>query len=99
MKLKLMKRNIIYYPPNHLAWNVGNETSIRVGLDPWLGSGIQHILPPNIREHLEDQGILYLNQVADPSQTSLWRQGWMTGNMLGLLAQEIPEWDRFTQAL
>lgn len=60
---------------DHLAWNVGDGTSVRIGLDPGLRSGIQHILPPNIRERLEEQGIQYLNQVADPGHSTIWRQG------------------------
>lgn len=60
---------------------------------------MQHLLSPNIRAHLEVQGYLHLNQIIDPIHTTIWRQGWLSRNMLGLLAQEILEWVRFTQAL
>lgn len=62
----------------NLAWHVGNGTSVRVGLDPWPGSDIQHLLPPNIRAHLEAQGYLHLDQIVDPAQTTIWRQGWLS---------------------
>lgn len=30
---------------DHLAWKVGDGSLVWIGLDPWLGSGQQHILP------------------------------------------------------
>lgn len=83
----------------HLAWNVGDGNSVRIGLDPWLGNGLQHLLPQNIREHLAEQGILHLNQVTDPRGTTIWRQAWMSGHMLWFPKQDIPMWEEYIGAL
>ena len=68
-------------------------------MDPWLGSGLQHILAPHIQEHLEGQGVLFLNQIVDPNHMTIWRHAWRTGAELGLPAEDIPEWDRFGRRL
>jgi hypothetical protein len=31
-----------------LAWRVGKGTKVRLGSDPWLGSGANHTLPPDL---------------------------------------------------
>lgn len=61
---------------DHIAWNVGDGSSVRIGLDPWPGSGHQHILPQEIRDSLADRGLFHLHQVADPGHTTFWRQAW-----------------------
>ena len=83
----------------HLAWNVGDGSSVRIGLDPWPGSGHQHILPQDTRDLLVDQGFIHLNQVADPRHTTIWKQAWLPGYVLGLPNQHIPLWEDYIGAL
>ena len=33
---------------NWMAWNVGNEVKVRIGADPWVSSGEEHILPEEL---------------------------------------------------
>jgi len=33
---------------NWMAWNVGNGVKVRIGADPWVGSGEEHILSEEI---------------------------------------------------
>jgi len=37
-----------------LAWKIGNGTQVRLGVDPWPGSGHAHILPHDLLAHLHD---------------------------------------------
>jgi hypothetical protein len=34
-----------------LAWRVGVGTKVRLGSNPWPGSGVNHILPPDLINH------------------------------------------------
>lgn len=78
---------------------MGDGTSVKIGMDPWPGSGLQHLLPQNIRGHIAEQCILHLNQVADPRGSTIWRQAWMSGHLLGILAQATPLWEGYVGAL
>ena len=74
---------------------MGNGALVRMGLDPWKGSGIQPLMTPHVRSFLEERGYLHLDQIVDPIHTTIWRQGWLSGNTIGLPAEDISEWDRF----
>jgi hypothetical protein len=37
--------------------------------------------------------------VGDPLTTNMWHQGWMEGHSLGLLEDDLPYWNRYTQNL
>jgi hypothetical protein len=39
-----------------LAWKVGRGDQVRIGTDPWPGSGNSHILPQALLDHLHHQG-------------------------------------------
>ena len=38
-----------------IAWELGNEKSIRIGLDPWAGEGEKYRIPQTILKNLGDQ--------------------------------------------
>lgn len=50
---------------DNLLWRIGNGNAVRIGQDPWLGSGNAHILPDELVLHLNSQGIKYLSQIGD----------------------------------
>jgi hypothetical protein len=67
-----------------LAWRVGKGNHIRIGVDPWPGSGNSHILPDDLIIQLHRQGISFLSHLSDPPSTTLWNQGWRSATSLGL---------------
>jgi ribonuclease HI len=46
-----------------------------------------------------EHGIIHLNQVADPRHTTIWKQAWLSGHVLGLPNQHIPLWEDYIGAL
>ena len=42
-----------------LVWRVGNGSLVRVGLDPWVGSGGAHILSVDLRLILSCWGVCF----------------------------------------
>lgn len=48
-----------------LAWHIGNGEKIRIGIDPWVGCREEHELPMDLVITLNDQGILFLNQLTN----------------------------------
>jgi len=82
-----------------LVWRVGDGRKLRVGLDPWVGSGRDHILPLAIRTILEDQGFFFLSSIADPGTSTIWHQGWINGRELGLSMVQQVSWDTYISAL
>jgi len=67
-----------------IAWRIGRGILLRIGADPWPGSGTTHILPPNLINLLQRQNIYLLSHLADPNSTTLWHQGWKKATDLGL---------------
>ena len=60
----------------------GNGESIRVGLDLIVGMGSTFSLPKNLRDYLEDYGILSLNQATNYSLDA--RSYWLMADDLDL---------------
>jgi hypothetical protein len=81
------------------VWRVGSGRLVRLGLDPWPGCQLGHILPEGIRHRLALEGYYHLAQVGDPLQTDMWHQGWLSGHRLGLPEADLIHWNRYTQAL
>ena len=65
-----------------LTWYVGNGENIRVGLDLIVGMGSPYSLPKNLRDYLEDYGILSLDQARNYSPDA--RSYWLTADDLDL---------------
>jgi len=64
-----------------------------------VGSGGAHILTEGMRNTPEGRGISYLADVEDPNTTTLWHQGWISGQFLGLSDEEQVEWGHYLRAL
>ena len=43
-----------------IVWSVGNESAIRLGVDPFVSMGSSFTLPRDLRDYLEDYGICTL---------------------------------------
>jgi hypothetical protein len=67
-----------------LAWKIGRGDKLRIGSDPWPGSGLAHSLSQELQDHLHTQGLYKLNQIVDPGSTNIWHQGWHSVETLGL---------------
>jgi hypothetical protein len=80
---------------NGLAWKLGNGHRFRIGKDPWPGSEGKHILSEQLIQHLHTLGYAHLNNLADPSRSTLWSQGWTDANRLGLSEEETLELERY----
>jgi hypothetical protein len=59
-----------------LAWKVGRGNKVRIGVDPWPGSGLNHRLLEECIQIMNENGIHYLNQVSSQERTNIWGQGW-----------------------
>ena len=57
-----------------MIWHVGNGSAIRLGADPVVGLGSSFIFPRDMREYLEDYGIVSLAQARNltPSASGYW---------------------------
>jgi hypothetical protein len=82
-----------------LVWRVGSGRLVRLGLDPWPGCQLGHILLEGLRQRLASGGFFHLAQVSDPLTSNMWHQGWMAGHRLGLLEEDLLYWNRYTQNL
>ena len=82
---------------NWLAWLVGNGREVRVGEDPWLGSGESFKLSKGLVLKLRSLGIFTLNQAFS---LSLQRETlWKNSEDLGLEEGLREEWNDFVSLL
>eukprot|EP01018_Ginkgo_biloba_P018081 Gb_04379 [translate_table: standard] len=58
-----------------LAWRVGNGTQVRLGVDAIMGCGQNIFLPEDLVLQLQLLGRCTLDKIANPLDTTLWRQG------------------------
>jgi hypothetical protein len=79
-----------------LDWRIGKGNKVRIGVDPWPGSGISHVLPNDVLDQIHAQGYHYLSHISDPPRTTIWHQAWKSVDMLGLDAQAAPFWDNYS---
>jgi hypothetical protein len=82
-----------------LAWKIGKGNKVRIGMDPWPGSNRKHLLPQVLIERLHLQGVYYLSQIVDPTQTTIWSQGWLTVDHFGLEGDMAESWRAYINGL
>jgi hypothetical protein len=82
-----------------LAWRVGNGNQVQIGVDPWSGSGITHLLPNDLIERLHRHDIHFVSQVSNPTSSSLWKQGWLRPKALGLIGNISLAWINYISTL
>eukprot|EP00253_Pinus_taeda_P020716 PITA_20716 len=61
-----------------LLWRIGNGSSVRIGIDPWSGSGNAHNLPKGLVLHSNNRGIKFLSQIGDQQHSTIYSQAWLT---------------------
>ena len=57
------------------VWKVRDGTKVKIGVDPWIGSAQNHILPQPLIQLIHQKRCYLLNQIADPISTNIWHQG------------------------
>ena len=80
-----------------LTWHAGNGESIRVGLDPIIGMGSSFSLPCDLRDYLEDYGIISLAQARNYSPDA--RTYWLTAEDLDLGGEWNLLWNSYVSGL
>ena len=76
-----------------LTWQVGNGEEIRVGSDPIVGIDSLYILPQDLRDYLEDYGIITLAQARNCSPEA--KSYWFTAEELDMGGDWSLLWNKF----
>ena len=84
---------------DNLLWCIGNGSQVRIGLDPWPGSGNAQILPEGLVQYLNNRGIKYLAQIGDQQRSSIFSQAWITDRQWQLTDEWNSNWKDYIQAL
>lgn len=84
---------------NGLTWRVRSGSSVRLGMDSWVGCGNAHKLPEDLRLHLVEQGISHLSQIADSERSSSGQQAWKSGAAINVPIQWQHFWRLYITAL
>ena len=84
---------------DNLLWKIGNGAQVRIGLDPWPGSGNTHLLPEGLIRHLNNRGIKHLAPIGDLQRSTIFTQAWVTDRQWHLTAEWTDYWKGYIQAL
>ena len=82
-----------------LVWRIGNGRRVRLGIDPWVGCGRDRVLPEEMRLHLVTRGCLFITDIEDQENSSLWHQGWISAQRLDIHDDLQEAWEGFIRQL
>ena len=80
-----------------LIWMVGDGESIRVGLDPITGMGTSFTLPQDLRDYLEDYGIISLAHAINYFVEA--KTYWLTASDLDLGGEWHLIWNEYVKGM
>lgn len=78
---------------SQLVWD---GSSVRVGVDLWVGCNEAFTLPRKLRKFLAAKGILSLDQISNEGTTTFWNHGWKLAEDLNLEPQWEGVWRDYT---
>lgn len=84
---------------DNLLWRIGNGSQVRIGLDPWPGSGNAHLLPDGLVRYLNNRDIKFLAQIGDLQNSTIFTQAWITDRQWQLTDEWYSNWKGYIQAL
>ena len=85
---------------NFLVWKIGNGTTVRIGLDPWIGCKWRHVLPYSMLEKLHLAGFFCLSNIGIHGLSVLMPQQWYSDEYIGFVDPlEIDVWNGYLAIL
>lgn len=91
--------NVMPLIRDNILWRIGNGSLVRIGCDPWLGSGNALILPEGLVRYLNSRGIKYLAQIGDQQHSTIFSQAWIIDRQWQLTDEWNSIWKDYIQAL
>lgn len=82
-----------------LMWRISDGTSVRIGLDPWMGCGNAHLLPEGLLQSLTEKGITRICHIVDQERSTFLHQAWKSAHTLLLPLHWHQPWRAYTLAL
>jgi len=76
-----------------MAWKVGNVQRIRIGVDPWIRCGNNHILSKRIKEKVRQHRITHLADATVLGRDTIWSHGWKEARDVCLEDEEANQWN------
>eukprot|EP00253_Pinus_taeda_P008490 PITA_08490 len=84
---------------DNLVWRIIDGSLARIGLDPWIGSGGRHTLPPELIQFLHTQDIKVIAQAADHGNSGIFHQVWILAQQLNLPLRWHQDWKDYCAAM
>jgi len=67
-----------------ITWQIYSGNRVCIGIDPWIGCGNMHRLPPDMLLHLGEQNFTPVAHIADELNSTFLQQAWKTDLQLNI---------------
>ena len=84
---------------NWIAWEIGNEKSVKIGEDPWAGAGEDYKFPTTVVNKLRERRCFKLADAKVESHPPQQRTKWKTIEEMGLEGNEVESWNNFVNLM